>query len=113
MVWNDDEIAPFSGFPMHGHRDMAIVTYVREGVLQHEDSSSGVGEIRAGNVQAITAGRGIRHSEYISVGGHSTNYFGAEVRVKTMAFTRSVNFRQGIEIGVVHIAIAIRLALSS
>jgi redox-sensitive bicupin YhaK (pirin superfamily) len=64
VVWNDDEIAPHSGFPLHGHRDMEIVTYVREGVLQHEDSSGGVGEIRAGNVQAITAGRGIRHSEY-------------------------------------------------
>ena len=64
VVWNDDEIAPHSGFPMHGHRDMEIVTYVREGVLQHEDSSGGRGEIRAGNVQAITAGRGIRHSEY-------------------------------------------------
>ena len=63
VVWNDDEIAPHSGFPMHGHRDMEIVTYVREGVLQHEDSSGGWAEIRAGNVQAITAGRGIRHSE--------------------------------------------------
>jgi quercetin 2,3-dioxygenase len=63
VVWNDDEIAPHSGFPMHGHRDMEIVTYVREGVLKHEDSSGGWGEIRAGNVQAITAGRGIRHSE--------------------------------------------------
>jgi redox-sensitive bicupin YhaK (pirin superfamily) len=64
VVWNDDEIAPHSGFPMHGHRDMEIVTYVREGVLKHQDSSGGWGEIRAGNVQAITAGRGIRHSEY-------------------------------------------------
>ena len=64
VVWNDDEIAPHSGFPMHGHRDMEIVTYVREGVLKHEDSSGGRGEIRQGNVQAITAGRGIRHSEY-------------------------------------------------
>jgi len=64
VVWNDDEIAPHSGFPRHGHRDMEIVTYVREGILQHEDSSGGRGEIRAGNVQAITAGRGIWHSEY-------------------------------------------------
>ena len=64
VVWNDDEIAPHSGFPMHGHRDMEIVTYVREGVLKHEDSSGGWGEIRPGNVQAITAGRGIWHSEY-------------------------------------------------
>ena len=64
VVWNDDEIAPHSGFPMHGHRDMEIVTYVREGVLQHEDSSGGRGEIDARNVQVITAGRGMRHSEY-------------------------------------------------
>jgi len=64
VVWNDDDIAPHSGFPRHGHRDMEIVTYVREGVLQHEDSSGGRGEISAGNVQAITAGRGIWHSEY-------------------------------------------------
>ena len=64
VVWNEDEIAPHSGFPRHGHRDMEIVTYVREGVLQHEDSSGGCGEIRAGDVQAIAAGRGIWHSEY-------------------------------------------------
>jgi redox-sensitive bicupin YhaK (pirin superfamily) len=64
VVWNDDEIAPHSGFPMHAHRDMEIVTYVREGVLHHQDSSGGRGEIRAGNVQAMSAGRGIRHCEY-------------------------------------------------
>src|SRR6201996_7378756 len=64
VVWNDDEIAPHGGFPMHAHRDMEIVTYVREGILQHEDNSGGRGEIRAGNVQAMSAGRGIRHSEY-------------------------------------------------
>ena len=63
VVWNDDEIAPHSGFPMHAHRDIEIVTYIREGVLQHEDNSGGLGEIRAGNVQAMSAGRGIRHSE--------------------------------------------------
>jgi hypothetical protein len=64
VVWNDDEIAPHGGFPMHAHRDMEIVTYVREGVLRHEDNSGGHGEIRAGNVQALSAGHGIRHSEY-------------------------------------------------
>jgi redox-sensitive bicupin YhaK (pirin superfamily) len=64
VVWNDDEIAPHSGFPMHAHRDMEIVTYVREGVLQHEDSSGGRGEIGERNVQVITAGTGVRHSEY-------------------------------------------------
>jgi quercetin 2,3-dioxygenase len=64
VVWNDDEIAPHSGFPMHAHRDLEIVTYVREGILHHEDNSGGRGEIRAGSVQAFSAGRGIRHSEY-------------------------------------------------
>jgi quercetin 2,3-dioxygenase len=64
VVWNDDEIASHSGFPMHAHRDMEIVTYVREGVLRHDDSSGGGGELRAGEVQSITAGRGMRHSEY-------------------------------------------------
>jgi redox-sensitive bicupin YhaK (pirin superfamily) len=64
LIWNDDEIAPRSGFPMHPHRDMEIVTYVRDGVLRHEDISGGRGEIRAGSVQAMSAGRGIRHSEY-------------------------------------------------
>jgi quercetin 2,3-dioxygenase len=64
VVWNDDEIAPHSGFPMHGHRDMEIVTFVRKGVLEHEDSSGGRAEIGARNVQVITAGRGMRHSEY-------------------------------------------------
>jgi hypothetical protein len=64
VVFNDDEIAPHSGFPLHVHRDMEIVTYVREGVLRHEDNSGGRGEIRAGSVQAFSAGRGIRHSEY-------------------------------------------------
>lgn len=49
---------------MHAHRDMEIVTYVREGVLHHQDNSGGRGEICAGNVQAMSAGRGIRHSEY-------------------------------------------------
>ncbi len=64
VVWNDDEIAPHGGFPMHAHRDMEIVTYVRQGVLHHQDNAGGRGEIRAGNVQALSAGRGIRHSEY-------------------------------------------------
>jgi quercetin 2,3-dioxygenase len=64
VVWNDDEIAPHAGFPMHTHRDMEIVTYVREGVLRHEDNSGGRGEIRTGNVQALSAGRGLRHSEH-------------------------------------------------
>lgn len=63
VVWNDDEIAPGTGFGRHGHRDMEIITYVREGVVAHDDDAGNVGETRAGDVQAMSAGTGIRHAE--------------------------------------------------
>jgi len=64
IVWNDDEIAPGTGFPLHGHKDLEIVTYVRQGVVGHEDSAGNRGQVDAGNVQVISAGTGIRHTEY-------------------------------------------------
>lgn len=64
IVWNDDEIAVDSGFPIHGHRDMEIVTYVRQGVLGHRDTLGSEGTIRAGDVQVMSAGTGIRHAEF-------------------------------------------------
>jgi redox-sensitive bicupin YhaK (pirin superfamily) len=63
VVWNDDEIAPDTGFGHHPHADMEIITYVREGVVTHEDSAGNVGRTVAGNVQVISAGTGISHSE--------------------------------------------------
>jgi redox-sensitive bicupin YhaK (pirin superfamily) len=63
-VWNDDEIAPQSGFPPHPHADMEIVTYVREGAITHQDSLGNKGRTEAGDVQVMSAGTGIRHSEY-------------------------------------------------
>ncbi|MDI4663592.1 pirin family protein [Xanthobacter autotrophicus] len=63
-VWNDDEIAPGTGFPPHPHADMEIITYVREGAITHEDSLGNRGRTVAGDVQVMSAGRGIRHSEY-------------------------------------------------
>jgi redox-sensitive bicupin YhaK (pirin superfamily) len=63
-VWNDDEIAPQSGFPPHPHSDMEIITYVREGAVTHEDSMGNSGRTEAGDVQVMSAGSGIRHSEY-------------------------------------------------
>jgi quercetin 2,3-dioxygenase len=63
IVWNDDQIAPGGGFPLHGHRDMEIVTYVRRGTVSHSDSVGNRGRIEAGQVQAMTAGTGIRHAE--------------------------------------------------
>lgn len=63
-VWNDDTIAPRSGFPTHPHSDMEIVTYVREGAITHRDSLGNEGRTEAGDVQVMSAGSGIRHSEY-------------------------------------------------
>ena len=63
-VWNDDEIAPRSGFPPHPHADMEIITYVREGAITHQDSLGNEGRTEAGDVQVMSAGSGIRHAEY-------------------------------------------------
>ena len=63
-VWNDDVIAPRSGFPAHPHANMEIITYVREGAITHQDSLGNVGRTEAGDVQVMSAGTGIRHAEY-------------------------------------------------
>jgi hypothetical protein len=63
-VWNDDEIASETGFPPHPHADMEIITYVRQGAITHEDSLGNKGRTEAGDVQVMSAGTGIRHSEY-------------------------------------------------
>lgn len=64
VLWNDDEIAVDSGFPMHGHRDMEIITYVRQGALDHRDTLGSDSTIQAGDVQVMSAGTGIRHAEF-------------------------------------------------
>lgn len=63
-VWNDDEIAPNTGFPAHPHANMEIITYVREGAITHQDSMGNSGRTVAGDVQVMSAGSGVRHSEY-------------------------------------------------
>lgn len=63
-VWNDDEIAGNSGFPPHPHRDMEIITYVRQGAITHQDSLGNQGRTGAGDVQVMSAGSGVRHAEY-------------------------------------------------
>ena len=63
-VWNDDEIAPNSGFPPHPHADMEIITYVRTGAITHEDSLGNRRRTGAGDVQVMSAGSGIRHAEF-------------------------------------------------
>jgi len=63
-VWNDDTIAPNTGFPAHPHADMEIITYVRKGAITHKDNLGNQGRTEAGDVQVMSAGSGVTHSEY-------------------------------------------------
>ena len=63
-VWNDDVIRAGTGFDMHGHRDMEIITYVRRGAISHRDSLGNAGRTEAGDVQVMSAGTGITHAEH-------------------------------------------------
>ncbi|MEL6238433.1 MAG: pirin family protein [Pseudomonadota bacterium] len=63
-VWNDDTIAAGTGFPTHPHNDMEIITYVRKGAITHRDNMGNEGRTEAGDVQVMSAGRGVEHSEF-------------------------------------------------
>lgn len=74
VVINDDIIQPQTGFAPHGHADMEIITYVRRGAISHEDSQGNKGRTKAGDVQVMSAGSGIQHSEY-NLEDEATNLF--------------------------------------
>lgn len=79
-VWNDDLIKAGKGFPMHPHNDMEIITYIRKGAITHEDNLGNRGVTGAGDVQVMSAGTGIFHSEY-NLGDVDTELF--QIWIKT------------------------------
>ncbi len=96
-VWNDDQIRPSSGFDPHPHRDMEIITYVRSGAITHRDHLGNEGRTEAGDVQMMSAGKGIVHAEY-NLEDETTEIFqiwiqpngrGGEPRWETRAFPKS------------------------
>ena len=93
-VWNDDIIQPGTGFPMHPHRDMEIITYVRRGAISHEDSLGNKGRTGAGDVQVMSAGAGIIHSEFNLEDDDPTTLFQIWIEPSELGIAPGWNARQ-------------------
>lgn len=87
LVINDDRIAPSGGFPMHGHRDMEIITWVLEGELEHQDSMGHRARVVPGEVQYMRAGSGVRHSEYNASAQDSLRLLQIWIQPQTLGLT--------------------------
>jgi quercetin 2,3-dioxygenase len=64
IVWNDDEVAPGTSLPLHGHANVEIIRFVPQGTVAHRDDLGNVGRIKAGDVQVMSSGTNIRHAEF-------------------------------------------------
>ena len=92
-VINEDTVAPGTGFGIHGHRDMEIISYVLEGELQHKDSMGNGSVIRPGDVQRMSAGRGVQHSEMNASRGQAVRFLQIWIKPNVFGITPSYEQR--------------------
>ena len=93
MVINDDRIAPNTGFDTHPHQNMEIITYVRKGAITHKDNKGNQGRTTAGNVQVMSAGTGIYHSEF-NLENEETNIYQIWIKPKTIGIEPEWNMAE-------------------
>ena len=96
-VLNEDHVAPGAGFETHPHRDMEILTYVQNGVLEHRDSMGNVGRLKAGEFQVMTAGTGITHSEYIGSAWQPLRFLQIWIRPNRQGLTPGYRQLNGLD----------------